>query len=46
VGCPWMLIHHIRSYSPYLEAVSSKPSPSMRHVVVKRDPFSPKQFSR
>jgi hypothetical protein len=37
VGCPRLLIQYIRSYPPYLEAVSSIRNPRTRHVVVKVD---------
>jgi hypothetical protein len=37
VGCPRLLIQYIRSYPPYLEAVSSIHKLRMRHAVVTRD---------
>jgi hypothetical protein len=33
VGCPRLLIQYIRSYRPYLEAVSSIRNPRTRHVL-------------
>jgi hypothetical protein len=38
VSCPLLLIHYIRSYPPYLEAVSSVRNLRTRHAVVTRDP--------
>jgi hypothetical protein len=38
VGCPWLLIQYIRSYPPYLEAVSSILNLRTRHAMVTRDP--------
>jgi hypothetical protein len=38
VGCPRLLIQYIRSYPPYLEAVSSVLNPRTRRAVVTRDP--------
>jgi hypothetical protein len=38
VGCPWLLMQYIRSYPPYLEAVSSICNLRTRHSVVSRDP--------
>jgi hypothetical protein len=38
VGCARLLIDFIRSYPPYLEAVSSIRNLSTRHAVVTRDP--------
>jgi hypothetical protein len=40
VGCPRLLIQYIRSYPPYLEAVSSIRNPRTRHVVVTVDPLN------
>jgi hypothetical protein len=40
VGCPRLLIHYIRSYPPYLEAVSSIRNLRTRHAVVTRDPLN------
>jgi hypothetical protein len=37
VGCPRLLIQYIRSYSPYLEAVSFIRNPRTRHAVVTVD---------
>jgi hypothetical protein len=37
VGCPRLLIRYIRSYSTYLEAVSSIHNLRTRHAVVTRD---------
>jgi hypothetical protein len=37
VGCPRLLIQYIRSYPPYLEAVSSVRNPRTRHAVVTVD---------
>jgi hypothetical protein len=37
VGCPRLLIQYIRSYPPYLEAVSSIRNLRTRHAVVTRD---------
>jgi hypothetical protein len=34
VGCPRLLIQYIRSYPPYLEAISSIRNPRTRHAVV------------
>jgi hypothetical protein len=39
VGCPRLLIRYIRSYPPYLEAVSSIRNPRTRHAVVTVDPL-------
>jgi hypothetical protein len=38
IGCPRLLIQYIRSYPPYLEAVSSIRNLRTRHAVVTRDP--------
>jgi hypothetical protein len=38
VGCPRLLIQYIRSYPPYLEAVSSIRNLRTRHAAVTRDP--------
>jgi hypothetical protein len=38
VGCPRLLIQYIRSYPPYLEAVSSIRNLRTHHSVVTRDP--------
>jgi hypothetical protein len=38
VGCPPLLIRYIRSYRPYLEAVSSIRNLRKRHAVVTTDP--------
>jgi hypothetical protein len=38
VGCPRLLIEYIRSYLPYLEAVSSTRNLRTRRAVVTRDP--------
>jgi hypothetical protein len=38
VGYPWLLIQYIRSYRPYLKAVSSICNLRTRHAVVTRDP--------
>jgi hypothetical protein len=38
VGCPRLLIHYIRSYPPYLEAISSIRNLRMRHAVMTTDP--------
>jgi hypothetical protein len=38
VGCPRLLIQYIRSYLPYLEAVSSIRNVKTRHAAVTRDP--------
>jgi hypothetical protein len=40
VGCPRLLIQYIRSYPPYLEAVSSIRNLWTRHAVVTRDPLN------
>jgi hypothetical protein len=40
VGCLRLLIQHIRSYPPYLEAVSSNRNPRTRHAVVTVDPLN------
>jgi hypothetical protein len=40
VGCPLLLIQYIRSYPPYLEAVSSTRNLRKRHAVVTRDPLN------
>jgi hypothetical protein len=40
VGCPRLLIQDIRSYPPYLEAVSSIRNPRTRHAVVTVDPLN------
>jgi hypothetical protein len=37
VGCPQLRIQYIRSYPPYLEAVSSIRNPRTRHAVVTMD---------
>jgi hypothetical protein len=37
-ACPRLLIQYIRSYHPYLEAVSSICNLRMQHAVVTRDP--------
>jgi hypothetical protein len=37
VGCPRLLIQYIRSYPPYLEAVSSIRNLRTRHAVVTGD---------
>jgi hypothetical protein len=38
VGCPRLLNQYIRSYPPYLEAVSSIRNLRTRHAMVTRDP--------
>jgi hypothetical protein len=38
VGCPQLLIQYIRSYPPYLEAVSSIRNLRTRHAMVTSDP--------
>jgi hypothetical protein len=38
IGCPRLLFQYIRSYPPYLEAVSSIHNLRMRHAMVTRDP--------
>jgi hypothetical protein len=40
VGCPRLLIQYIRSYPPYLEAVSSIRKLRTRHAVVTWDPHT------
>jgi hypothetical protein len=40
VGGPRLLIQYIRSYPPYLEAVSSIRNLRTRHAVVTRDPLN------
>jgi hypothetical protein len=40
VGCPRLLIQYIRSYAPYLEAISSIRNLRVRHAVVTRDPLN------
>jgi hypothetical protein len=40
VSCPRLRIQHIRSYSPYLEAVSSIRYLRSPHAVVTRDPLN------
>jgi hypothetical protein len=40
VGCPRLLIQHIRSYPPYLEAVSSIRNLRTRRAVVTVDPLN------
>jgi hypothetical protein len=40
VGCPRLLIQYIRSYLPYLEAISSIHSLRMGHAVVTGDPLN------
>jgi hypothetical protein len=40
VGCPRLLIQYIRSYPPYVEAVSSIRNPRIRHAVVTVDPLN------
>jgi hypothetical protein len=40
VGCPRLLIQYIRSYPPYLEAVSYIRNVRTRHAVVTRDPHT------
>jgi hypothetical protein len=40
VGCPRLLIQYIRSYRPYLEAISFIRSLRTRHPVVTRDPLN------
>jgi hypothetical protein len=40
VGCPRLLIQYIRSYPPYLEAVSSIHNLKMCHAVVTGDPLN------
>jgi hypothetical protein len=40
VGCPRLLIEYIRSYPPYLEAVSSIRNLRTRHAVVTVDPLN------
>jgi hypothetical protein len=40
VGCPRLLIQYIRSYPPYLEAVSSIRNLRTRQAVVKGDTFN------
>jgi hypothetical protein len=47
VGCPRLLIQYIRSYPPYLEAVSSVRNVRTRHAVVTTDPPEyPSSFSQ
>jgi hypothetical protein len=43
VGCPRLLIQYIRSYPPYMEAVSFIHNLRTRHAVVTRDPLKTKQ---
>jgi hypothetical protein len=38
VGCPWLLIQYIRSYSPYLEVIFSIRNLRTRHAMVTKDP--------
>jgi hypothetical protein len=40
VGCPRLFIQYIRSYPPYLEAVSSIRNLRTRHAVVTGDPLN------
>jgi hypothetical protein len=40
VGCTRLLIKYIRSYPPYLEAVSPIRNPRTRHAVVAVDPLN------
>jgi hypothetical protein len=40
VGCPQLLIQYIRSYTPYLEAISSIRNLRTRHALVTRDPLN------
>jgi hypothetical protein len=40
VGCPRLLFQYIRSYPPYLEAVSSIRNLRTRHAVVTGDPLN------
>jgi hypothetical protein len=40
VGCPWLFIRYIRSYSPYLKAVSSIRNLRTCHAMVTRDPLN------
>jgi 5-methylcytosine-specific restriction endonuclease McrA len=40
VGCPLLLIQYIRSYPPYLEAISSIRNPRTWHAVVTVDPLN------
>jgi hypothetical protein len=40
VGCLRLLVHYIRSFPPYLKAVSIILYPRTRHAVVTRDPLS------
>jgi hypothetical protein len=40
VGCPRLRIRYIRSYPPYLKAVSSIRNPRTRHAVVTVDPLN------
>jgi hypothetical protein len=40
VGCPRLLIQYIRSYPPYLEAISSIRDSRTRHAIVTRDPLN------
>jgi hypothetical protein len=44
VGCPQLLIQYIRSYPPYLEAVSFIRNLRTRHAVVTRNPHELKWF--
>jgi hypothetical protein len=46
VGCPRLLIQHIRSYPPYLEAVSSIRNPRTRHAMVTVDPHQTIQIKQ
>jgi hypothetical protein len=39
VGCLWLLVRHIHSYPPHLEAISSNPNLRMCHAMVTRDPL-------
>jgi hypothetical protein len=40
VGCPQLLIQYIRSYLPYLEAVSFIRNVTKRHAVMVQDPLN------
>jgi hypothetical protein len=40
VGCPRLFIEYIRSYPPYLEAVSNNRNLRTRHAVVTGDPLN------
>jgi hypothetical protein len=44
VCCPRLLVQYIRSYPPYLQAVSSTRNLRTRHVVT-RDPLNMKRYS-